>query len=450
MNAEYILWAVREARSRPWLSLIVTIVIAVGVAIPSVLVPCWALLASDPAPGRSSRLFHIQLDPLGDRRNISRTGIVDASNGLPEQLTFMDARRLLAASIVVPRSAFYEFMATAGNPRLNTSHAITVAAAHADFFRMMGAPIASGRAWGPDEERDRARVVVLSEALNDRLYAGHGGVGSQVWLSGAPYTVVGVLGPWRPPTKFFSAAIYSQMDDAYVPFDSAIDQRLAPTSPVRCESSVATALPELENSECQWVNYWVELSGPDIRAAYEAFLQGYVADQKMLGRFPRSPSVRILDVNEWLAYLRRGTGVASTFIPATAIGFAMMFTTISNAIALLLAKFVRNQRATALRRALGATRRDIVEQHLTECVLVGLIAGFVGMCLAFGILSWARHTLELRLQPYGFSLEATSRLDWQVAAAAIAFGVTGAVAAGLFPAWRLSRVSVASSLMDLR
>jgi putative ABC transport system permease protein len=100
----------------------------------------------------------------------------------------------------------------------------------------------------------------------------------------------------------------------------------------------------------------------------------------------------------------------------------------------------------ALQRAVGASRRDVLVQHLTECGLVGAVAAVLGMVLSFLTLAWARALLDTRLQQYGFSLEATSQLNWQICITAMLFGVVGAVAAGLYPSWLVSRVEPAAFL----
>ena len=66
------------------------------------------------------------------------------------------------------------------------------------------------------------------------------------------------------------------------------------------------------------------------------------------------------------------------------IGIALLFLGVClvNVVGLLLAKFLNNAALTGLRRALGASRRDIVRQHLAEVLLLGAAGGVLGLVLA--------------------------------------------------------------------
>ena len=74
------------------------------------------------------------------------------------------------------------------------------------------------------------------------------------------------------------------------------------------------------------------------------------------------------------------------------IGIALMFLGVClvNVVGLLLAKFLNAAPLTGLRRALGASRRDIVRQHMTEVLLIGLAGGVLGLLLAVGGLAGIR------------------------------------------------------------
>jgi len=101
------------------------------------------------------------------------------------------------------------------------------------------------------------------------------------------------------------------------------------------------------------------------------------------------------------------------------------------------------RREIALLRALGAVPRQVVVLVMTQTGLLGLCAGLfaipVGAVLG-GVLAYA-----INRRSFGWSLLDVS-LPWGVAVEAVVLGLGAALCAGLWPAWRLSRAPMASSL----
>jgi putative ABC transport system permease protein len=96
----------------------------------------------------------------------------------------------------------------------------------------------------------------------------------------------------------------------------------------------------------------------------------------------------------------------------------------------------------ALRRALGATRLDLLREHLLEAAVVGLGGGLLGLGIGHGGLALFGELV--RIGPGRFSLDAGSSL--------LSLGVAlgAAVLAGLGPAWRATRVPPAAFLKGVR
>ena len=102
---------------------------------------------------------------------------------------------------------------------------------------------------------------------------------------------------------------------------------------------------------------------------------------------PRQLNNRLYDVDQWLdrnEVVQKDNRVL--------IGIALLFLGVClvNVVGLLLAKFLNAAPLTGLRRALGASRRDIVRQHMTEVLLIGLAGGVLGLLLAVGGLAGIR------------------------------------------------------------
>ena len=93
----------------------------------------------------------------------------------------------------------------------------------------------------------------------------------------------------------------------------------------------------------------------------------------------------------------------------------------------------------SLRRALGATRLQIVNQNLIEVALLGAVGGTLGIGLCYAGLAWLRSAMSRA--PDGLFT-----LDWTMVGAALAIAVSASLVAGVYPALRVTRLSPAQQL----
>jgi len=109
-----------------------------------------------------------------------------------------------------------------------------------------------------------------------------------------------------------------------------------------------------------------------------------------------------------------------------------------NTIGLLLAKFSVRAPEVGVRRALGASRKDIFAQFLTESAVVGLVGGVLGLLLALGALALIGSISK--------QLAAIAQMDWVMLGVTFAISVASAILAGLLPTWRACQVTPALQL----
>jgi predicted permease len=102
---------------------------------------------------------------------------------------------------------------------------------------------------------------------------------------------------------------------------------------------------------------------------------------------------------------------------------------------LLLGRAVEREREMALRAALGSGRRRLFAQMLTEALLLALAGTAGGVGLAFAMVRWFRAVNPVELPP-GNAIS----LDWRVLLFSTAIGIAAALAFGVLPAWRGSRI----------
>lgn len=136
------------------------------------------------------------------------------------------------------------------------------------------------------------------------------------------------------------------------------------------------------------------------------------------------------------------------------VALAIMFLLVCvlNTFGLMLAKFLNTAPISGLRRALGATRMDVMRQHLVEVVLVGLLGGMLGLVLSFVGLRVLRFAMTPPLPGMGDNptrvamQQSLTHIDLSMFSLALALSLLVGVLAGLYPAWRISKLAPATFL----
>src|SRR6185437_16742097 len=237
----------------------------------------------------------------------------------------------------------------------------------------------------------------------------------------------------EPLPRFYDVVdgAFSPPEDAYVPFSWVTALRSLPGGNMDCTVSIAN-YQQLLGSECVWIEMWVELPSAARRERFQAYMDGYWAQQHRSGRFPRPLNNHLTNVSNWLVV----NGVVSSDSRILLrVAFAFLTVCLINTVGILLTKFLRGASLTGLRRALGARRGQIFLQHIVEVSMVSLAGGALGLALAaFGLL--AVQALYGQSNPYG----ALAHFDPLGAAWALALAVLSTLVAGLYPALTAGRL----------
>ncbi|MGH8363514.1 MAG: ABC transporter permease, partial [Gammaproteobacteria bacterium] len=272
-------------------------------------------------------------------------------------------------------------------------------------------------------------------------------VGQTLRLRDSDVRIVGVLAPWRPSPLFYdvrggryangnTGGFYGKPEDVFTPFTTGLEINDGAFQQFTCWGMPKTP-GHLIDSPCVWIGLWVELGDAAKVAAYRAFLAGYAAQQKALGRFVKTDT-RMLDLMQWLDY----NGVVPSDVKLqTGLAFAFLAICLFNTVGLLLAKFLRRGGEIGIRRALGASQRAIFTQCLMEAGLVGLLGGIGGWLLTLAGLWLVRS----RPVPYAD----LAHLDTSMFLITFALAILVSLIAGALPALRASRIAPALQLKTL-
>jgi len=433
MFTYYLQLGLRSLRRNPALTALMVMAIGFGVAASMITYSVFRAVSGNPVPGKSAQLFTPQVDSWGPQQNLK---------GEPgEALGYIDAMALMRAHKAKRQTLLYPVeLSVMPEGRRELPLHVKGYAVTADFFTMFEVPFRHGSGWSTQDDDARASDVVISGELNAKLFGGADSVGRTFNMDGHDYHVVGVTSHWNPRPRFydlFSTSGFADEPDLYMVFNRALDLQMRTGGRNSCRGSITyTTWQGYLQSNCVWITPWVELDSPAEVAGYRSFLASYAAEQQRAGRFDWAANVRLRDVMQWLDY-ERVVPPESRISLVVALGFFLIC--LVNTIGLLLAKFMRRSGEIGVRRALGATRREIYAQYLIEAGTVGLAGGVLGLLLTAAGVSG----VGILFRP---EIAALARLDVSLVGLTLVVAIVATVLAAFYPAWRAAHVQPAWQL----
>jgi putative ABC transport system permease protein len=439
MTRYYLKLGLLSIRKNPILSALMIAAIGIGIGACMTIVNIDYVMSGNPIPHRSDLLYHVQLDSWDPNQ------AANDPDEPPDQVTYLDGKALLEARKGRRQVLSYRSgrVIQPDDPDMRPFE-VSARSTTADFFPMFDVPFIYGEGWDSSDDDNLVQVVVIGKEINERLFGGENSVGQNIVMNGDSYTITGVIEDWNPIPRFYdvSNGPFNEVEEVYFPFSVSIAREVGSGGNTNCWKPPGEGgWNAFLNSECVWMQFWVELHGPDERHEYKAFLDAYAESQKELGRFQRPLNNRLLDVMEWM----QDQEVVDDDVQVL-LGLAVLFLIVCllNTIGLLLAKIMRRSGDISLRRALGASQEAIFFQYIVEAGVIGLGGGFIGIGL-----TW----LGLRgIEKLYGQLDFVGnlvRMDWVMIFAAIILAMVSALGAALYPTWRACRIHPASQLKTL-
>jgi len=442
MFGYYLELAFRNLKRNPGLTALMIGAVALGIAVCVMTLTMYRAMSGNPIWWKNDVLYAVTMDFWDPDEDY-----FDSKPGLPpQQLTYDDALAVFASDIPKRKVIMHKAVGIVSldGQQVKPERSLTRVTTK-DFFAAFDVPMQYGGAWTDAADTGPEPVMVISRELNEKLFGGANSVGRRVRWNDNEFRVVGVRDHWMPLPTFYDVnnGSLEEPEDVYIPFgwNAALEIYSAGNTNGWKPEEIKT-YQDFLHSENIWIQMWVELPDQASHDKFKAFLDNYAQHQKNGGRHPRKLNNRLTQPDQWLV---DNEVVGNDDRVLVGLAFAFLAVCLLNTVGLLLAKFLNGASITGVRRALGASRRQIFMQHLVEVGVVSTIGAVLGLLLGAVLLMGLR-ALYSADPTDAAGTQALAHVDVGSVVTALVLAFFATIAAGLYPAWRIGRLPPASYL----
>jgi putative ABC transport system permease protein len=399
--------AFRQMKASPGFTLVATLTLALGIGANSAIFALADATFLRPMPFTAPHDRLVMLWERFPNGFLSQVTPLDYNDWADQNQSFDAMAAFLANSVAM--------IGPEGTAEQVASQMVT-----ARFFDLLGVTPIAGRTFLPSDAESPDSVILSEGFWRRRFGADPTLVGRSITLAGRPQTVIGIV-----PDRF----------------------RLVPAS----ISTAGSEPPSL------WTVFNYPRGGdPSQRGAHYMYAVGRIKegvsfeaaqrDMTAIGTrnaelYPETNTGHIPALQPLREALVGSEMRLTSILLLAVVGFVLLMCC-ANVANLLLARTMARTRELAVRSALGASRRRIVSQMLTESLVLAVVGGLAGMAVGAAILRVAPSLVPVGLIPSAVSLAFDARV---VAFCGVASLMVGLVF-GLAPAWQVTGLSVVQAM----
>src|SRR6266540_167171 len=414
-----LLYSARVLLKRPGYTLVVTITLALGIGVNTVIFSLMDSLMFKPMPGITEPDRVVQIGWTDNGQGFNSSSYEDYLDYRDQTTTFIGI------------SAEYDQFFNLGTDRI--AKRVKGALVSGNYFNVLGVKSIQGRLLQPsDSEVEGSNpVAVISERLwRDSLDAEPNVVGKTVSLNSYIYTIIGVA------AEFKGTRIMYEASDVWIPVTM---WRYSSPSNMKTNANILSTRG----------SYFLKLLGrlkPGVTMEQAQADMSIIAQRMGQAYYGASTrGARVLP-----NYFGLSTGDRKEFGIFFGAQFAIagiiMLIVCANVAGLMLSRTIARQKEVGVRLALGAKRWRVVRQLLTESIMLGAIGGIFAMLVAFWLTNWIRSGVPYEQRDMKQQLAFTA--DWRVLSFTFGLSIITGLLFGLAPALQSSKLDLNQVMKD--
>ena len=400
-------YALRNLRKRPVFSLIVVFTLALGIGANTAIFSVVDAVLLAPLPyGEPDNL--VVLWAKNEKQNVTQQPV-----SYPNIVDLKQANDVFEHLSAIRGESFS--LTDRDEPERVTGVRVST-----DILTLLGTTPVLGRNFVPEEEQPaKAAVALVSHGLWQRRYSGDPRlIGQAIIIDGKSYTVIGILPEWLKQPGITLGNLSGP--DVWIPVVPAASEQNRNFANMRMLARLKPGLTLAQaKTEVDALGARLERQYPDSNTNLRFGVVGL--REQLTGR-----------VNKALWILLGVVG-------------CVLLIACANVANLLLARAASRQSEIAVRSALGATRPQLIRELLTECVVLSLTGGLLGLSLAYlGV------TLMTSLNSGAIPRADEIGISGEVLVFTLLVSLLTGVAFGIVPAFQSSRSQLAEDLKEAK